>query len=124
MATIGGAKIIGTAFADFGFDVDMGPLFQTPLEAAKKASQDKVHVLGLSTQAGGHHVLIPQLMAALQAEKAENIIVICGGVIPPQDYEWLFAQGVSAIFGPGTPLLQAAETVLGLLEKRRILKFS
>lgn len=115
-----GAKIIGTAFADLGFDVEMGPLFQTPFEAAKQAAQDQVHVLGLSTQAGGHHVLIPQLMAALKAEKAENIIIICGGVIPPQDYEWLYAQGVSAIFGPGTPLLKAAETVLGLLEGREL----
>lgn len=112
-----GAKIIGTAFADLGFDVEMGPLFQTPFEAARQAAQDQVHVLGLSTQAGGHHVLIPQLMTALKAEKAENIIIICGGVIPSQDYEWLYAQGVSAIFGPGTPLLQAAETVLGLLER-------
>lgn len=114
-----GAKIIATAFADLGFDVDIGPLFQTPFEAAKQAAEHKVHVLGLSTQAGGHHVLIPQLMAALKAEKAENIIVICGGVIPPQDYEWLYKQGVSAIFGPGTPLLQAAETVLNLLENQK-----
>lgn len=73
----------------------------------------------MSTQAGGHHVLIPQLMAALKAEKAENIIVICGGVIPPQDYEWLYTQGVAAIFEPGTPLLQAAETVLNLLENQK-----
>lgn len=113
-----GAKIIATAFGDLGFEVDMGPLFQTPVEAVKQAVTHKVHVLGLSTQAGGHHVLIPQVMAALKAEKAENILVICGGVIPPQDYEWLYAQGVSAIFGPGTPLLQAAETVLDLLEKK------
>lgn len=113
-----GAKIIATAFGDLGFDVDIGPLFQTPSEAAKQAAEHKVHVLGLSTQAGGHHVLIPQLMAALKEEKAEEIIVICGGVIPPQDYEWLYAQGVSAIFGPGTPLLKAVETVLHLLEKK------
>lgn len=112
-----GAKIIATAFGDFGFDVDMGPLFQTPDEAVQQALELKVHVLGLSTQAGGHHVLIPQVMAALKEANAQDILVICGGVIPPQDYEWLYAQGVSAIFGPGTPLLQAAEKVLGLLEK-------
>ncbi|MBA3813602.1 MAG: methylmalonyl-CoA mutase [Alphaproteobacteria bacterium] len=111
-----GAKIIGTAFEDLGFDVDMGPLFQTPLEAAKKAVKDEVHVLGLSTQAGGHRVLIPELMMALKAEGAEKMIVICGGVIPPQDYEWLYGQGVSAIFGPGTPLIEAAKSVLSLLE--------
>lgn len=114
-----GAKIIATAFADLGFDVDMGPLFQTPLEAAKQAAAHHMHVLGLSTQAGGHRVLIPEVMKALKAEKAENTLIICGGVIPPQDYEWLYAQGVSAIFGPGTPLLEAAKTVLNLLEKRK-----
>jgi len=112
-----GAKIIATAFGDLGFDVDMGPLFQTPREAVKQAVEHGVHILGLSTQAGGHHVLIPQVMAALKEEKANHIMVICGGVIPPQDYDWLYDQGVSAIFGPGTPLLQAAETVLTLLEK-------
>jgi methylmalonyl-CoA mutase len=114
-----GAKIIGTAFGDLGFDVDMGPLFQTPLEAAKQAVAHQVHVLGLSTQAGGHRVLIPEVMSALKTAKAENIIVICGGVIPPQDYEWLYAQGISAIFGPGTPLLEAATRVLDLLKNTR-----
>lgn len=113
-----GAKIIGAAFSDLGFDVDMGPLFQTPLEAVQQAIERKVHVLGLSTQAGGHRVLIPQVIAALKTKKVDNIIVICGGVIPPQDYDWLYAQGVSAIFGPGTPILKAAEFVLKLLEER------
>lgn len=111
-----GAKVIATAFADLGFDVDIGSLFQTPEEAAQEAIEKKVHVLGLSSQAAGHRVLVPQLMAALKSGGAKNIIVICGGVIPPQDYEPLYAQGVSAIFGTGTPIFIAANTVMDLLE--------
>jgi methylmalonyl-CoA mutase len=112
-----GAKIIASAFADLGFQVDVGPLFQTPEEAAKAAVQKKVHVLGLSSQAAGHHVLVPQVLKALRETGGKDILVVCGGVIPSQDYEGLYAQGVAAIFGPGTPLLKAAETILTLLEK-------
>lgn len=111
-----GAKIIATAFEDLGFQVDVGPLFQTPEEAAREAVQKRVHVLGLSSQAAGHHILVPQVMKALKEAGGQEIIVVCGGVIPPQDYKELYAQGVAAIFGPGTPLLKAAETVLSLLE--------
>jgi len=114
-----GAKVIATAFADLGFDVHVGPLFQTPEEAVKEAIENKVHVLGLSSQAAGHRVLVPQVMAALKAADAKDMLVICGGVIPSQDYKKLYAQGVSAIFGPGTPILEAAETVLGLLERKK-----
>ncbi len=112
-----GSKVIATAFADLGFDVDIGPLFQTPEEVAKQAIENDVHILGLSTQAGGHRVLVPQTIAALKAEGADDIRVICGGVIPVQDYPVLYSEGVSAIFGPGTSILAAADKVLGLLEK-------
>ncbi len=115
-----GAKIIATAFSDFGFDVDIGPLFQTPEEAALEAIEKNVHVLGLSSQAAGHRILVPQLMAALKEKGGQDIIVICGGIIPLQDHDTLYAQGVSAIFGPGTPLVKAAHKVMGLLEKRKI----
>ncbi|MBL8676424.1 MAG: cobalamin-dependent protein, partial [Alphaproteobacteria bacterium] len=112
-----GAKIIASAFEDLGFQVDVGPLFQTPEEAVKVAVQKKVHVLGLSSQAAGHHVLVPQVLKALISAGGQDILVVCGGVIPPQDYEGLYAQGVAAIFGPGTSLLKAAESILTLLEK-------
>jgi methylmalonyl-CoA mutase len=112
-----GAKIIASAFEDLGFQVDVGPLFQTPEEAAKAAVQKKVHVLGLSSQAAGHHVLVPQVLEALREAGGQDILVVCGGIIPSQDYEDLYAQGVAAIFGPGTPLLKAAENILTLLEK-------
>ncbi|MBY0501559.1 MAG: methylmalonyl-CoA mutase [Alphaproteobacteria bacterium] len=114
-----GAKIIATAFADLGFDVDIGSLFQTPEEAAQEAIEKKVHVLGISSQAAGHHILVPQLMAALKSKEGKDIIVICGGVIPPQDYETLYAQGVSAIFGTGTPIFVAANTIMDLLEGKK-----
>lgn len=113
-----GAKVIATAFADLGFDVHIGPLFQTPEEAALEAIEQKVDILGLSTQVAGHHVLVPQVMDALKKHGAKEILVICGGVIPPQDYEKLYSQGVGAIFGPGTPILEAANKVMGLLERR------
>lgn len=113
-----GAKVIATAFEDLGFEVENGPLFQTPEEAVKQAIDHKVHVLGLSSQAAGHRILVPQVMAALKAAGAQNILVVCGGVIPPQDHETLYAQGVAAIFGPGTPLLKAAEQTLKLLERK------
>ena len=115
-----GAKVIATAFADLGFDVDIGPLFQTPAEAARDAIDNDVHVVGISSQAAGHSTLAPQLIAALRDEGADDILVICGGVIPRQDYETLFAEGVAAIFGPGTSIPDAATEVLELIEKRRL----
>jgi methylmalonyl-CoA mutase len=114
-----GAKVIATAFADIGFDVDIGPLFQTPNEAVREAIENDVHVIGISSQAAGHKTLVPQVIEDLKKEGAEDIIVVCGGVIPPQDYEELLACGVSAIFGPGTNILLAAREVLGIVQERR-----
>lgn len=114
-----GAKVIATAFADIGFDVDIGPLFQTPEEAARQAIENDVHVVGVSSQAAGHLTLVPQLMDALKAEGAGDILVVCGGVIPPQDYETLLAAGVSAVYGPGTNIPQAAGEILTLIGKAR-----
>ena len=110
-----GAKIIATAFADIGFDVDVGPLFQTPEEAARQAVENDVHVVGVSSQAAGHKTLIPQLIAALKAAQGEDILVVAGGVIPAQDHAMLTEAGVAAIFGPGTNLADAADEVLRLL---------
>ncbi len=114
-----GAKVIATAFADIGFDVDVGPLFQTPEEAAQDAIDNDVHVVGISSQAAGHKTLAPQLVKALAAQGAEDIIVICGGVIPQQDYEFLYSHGVKAIFGPGTNIPDAAENILNLIRSAR-----
>lgn len=114
-----GAKVIATAFADIGFDVDVGPLFQTPAEAAQDAIDNDVHVIGISSQAAGHKTLAPQLVEALQAEGAGDIIVICGGVIPQQDYEFLYSKGVKAIFGPGTNIPEAAQDILRLIREAR-----
>jgi len=114
-----GAKVIATAFADIGFDVDVGPLFQTPEEAAQDAIDNDVHVIGISSQAAGHKTLAPQLIEALKARDAGDIIVICGGVIPQQDYEYLTKAGVKAIFGPGTNIPTAAKNVLDLIRKAR-----
>jgi methylmalonyl-CoA mutase len=111
-----GAKVIATAFADLGFDVDVGPLFQTPAEAARQAVENDVHVVGVSSQAAGHKTLVPQLIEALRAEGAGDILVVVGGVIPAQDYEFLQQAGVAAIFGPGTNILEAARHVLALLQ--------
>ncbi|MBL0931475.1 MAG: methylmalonyl-CoA mutase [Alphaproteobacteria bacterium] len=113
-----GAKVIATAFADIGFDVDVGPLFQTPDEAARQAVENDVHVIGVSSQAAGHKTLVPALIAALKARKADDILVVCGGVIPPQDYDELLQQGVAAIYGPGTNIPHAAAEVLGLIRRR------
>jgi methylmalonyl-CoA mutase len=113
-----GAKVIATAFADIGFDVDIGPLFQTPEEAARQAAENDVHVVGVSSQAAGHKTLVPQLIAGLKAEGAEEIMVICGGVIPPQDYDELRRAGVAAIYGPGTNIPVAAAEMLELLRQR------
>ncbi|WP_415921102.1 methylmalonyl-CoA mutase [Tateyamaria sp. SN6-1] len=110
-----GAKVIATAFADIGFDVDVGPLFQTPAEAAQDAVDNDVHVIGISSQAAGHKTLAPQLVDALREAGAEEIIVICGGVIPQQDYQYLYDAGVKAIFGPGTNIPAAAQEILDLL---------
>jgi methylmalonyl-CoA mutase len=112
-----GAKVIATAFADIGFDVDVGPLFQTPEEAARDAIDNDVHVVGVSSQAAGHKTLAPALVEALKAQGAEDIIVICGGVIPQQDYDYLYKKGVKAIFGPGTNIPEAAKNILGLIRK-------
>ena len=114
-----GAKVIATAFADIGFDVDVGPLFQTPAEAAQDAVDNDVHVVGISSQAAGHKTLAPQLVGALKDAGAEDIIVICGGVIPQQDYQFLYDSGVKAIFGPGTNIPEAAEDILRLIREAR-----
>ncbi|MDF0600591.1 methylmalonyl-CoA mutase [Psychromarinibacter sp. C21-152] len=114
-----GAKVIATAFADIGFDVDVGPLFQTPEEAAQDAVDNDVHVVGISSQAAGHKTLAPKLIEALKAQGAEDIIVICGGVIPHQDYEFLKSAGVKAIFGPGTNIPEAAQEILRLIGSDR-----
>jgi methylmalonyl-CoA mutase len=111
-----GAKVIATAFADLGFDVDVGPMFQTPEEAARQAIENDVHVVGVSSQAAGHKTLVPQMIESLKSQGAGEIIVICGGVIPPKDYDELTAIGVAAIFGPGTNIPDAAEKVLDLIQ--------
>jgi methylmalonyl-CoA mutase len=113
-----GMKVIATAFADIGFDVDVGPLFQTAEEAAGQAIDNDVHVVGVSSQAAGHKTLVPELIDALAAAGAENIAVVVGGVIPPRDYDFLRSKGVSAIFGPGTPIPEAASEVLRVLRER------
>ncbi|MEQ6202532.1 methylmalonyl-CoA mutase [Sulfitobacter sp. HNIBRBA2951] len=114
-----GAKVIATAFADIGFDVDVGPLFQTPAEAAQDAVDNDVHVIGISSQAAGHKTLAPQLVKALKDAGAEDILVICGGVIPQQDYQFLYDAGVKAIFGPGTNIPDAAQDILKLIRATR-----
>jgi methylmalonyl-CoA mutase len=114
-----GAKVIATAFADIGFDVDIGPLFQTPEEAVREAIENDVHVIGISSQAAGHKTLVPQVIEGLKREGVEDIIVICGGVIPPQDYDEMLGFGVSAIYGPGTNILLAAHDVLRIIQERR-----
>ena len=113
-----GAKVIATAFADLGFDVDMGPLFQTPAEAARDAIENDVHVVGVSSQAAGHKTLVPMLIDELKKAGADNILVVCGGVIPPQDYDMLNEAGVAAIFGPGTNIPSAARKVLALISEK------
>ena len=110
-----GAKVIATAFADMGFDVDIGPLFQTPEEAAKQAIENDVHIIGVSTQAAGHKTLVPMLIEALKHEQADNVIVVCGGIIPEQDVPDLESQGVGAVFGPGTNIAEAALKVIKLI---------
>ncbi|HXV24432.1 MAG TPA: methylmalonyl-CoA mutase [Alphaproteobacteria bacterium] len=113
-----GAKVIATAFADIGFDVDIGPLFQTPEEAARQAIENDVHIVGVSSQAAGHKTLVPELVRALKAHGAGDILVICGGVIPPRDHDFLKEAGVAAIYGPGTHIPSAAAEILALLRRR------
>jgi methylmalonyl-CoA mutase len=115
-----GAKVIATAFADIGFDVDVGPLFQTPEEAARQAIENDVHVVGVSSQAAGHKTLVPELVAALEKAGGEDILVVCGGVIPAQDHEFLKRAGVAAIYGPGTNIPAAASEILQLIAKKRL----
>jgi len=113
-----GAKIIATSFADLGFDVDIGPLFQTPEEAAQQAAENDVHVLGISSLAAGHKTLVPRTIEALKALGREDILVVAGGVIPPRDYEFLYDAGVMGIFGPGTIIAEAAGEILVVLKKQ------
>ena len=110
-----GAKVVASGYADLGFDVDIGPLFQTPQEAAKQAVENDVHILGISSLAAGHKTLVPQVIAALKAYGRADIMVIVGGVIPPQDYQFLFDTGAVGIFGPGTKIAQAAIDLLRIL---------
>ncbi len=114
-----GAKVIATGFADLGFDVDIGPLFQTPDEAVREAIENDVHVVGISSQAAGHKTLVPQVIEGLKKQGASDIIVICGGVIPPQDYDMLYGAGVAAIYGPGTNIVNAAREVLEKITQKR-----
>jgi methylmalonyl-CoA mutase len=115
-----GARVIATAFADIGFDVDIGPLFQTPEEAARQAVENDVHIVGVSSQAAAHKTLVPALIEALRKDGAGDILVVCGGVIPPQDYDFLKQAGVSAIFGPGTNIPAAAAEILSLIRQHRM----
>jgi methylmalonyl-CoA mutase len=115
-----GAKVIATAFADIGFDVDIGPLFQTPEEAARQAVENDVHIVGVSSQAAAHKTLVPALIEALKREGAGDILVVCGGVIPPRDYDFLKKAGVGAIFGPGTNIPAAAAEILSLIRQQRL----
>jgi methylmalonyl-CoA mutase len=110
-----GAKVVSTGYADLGFDVDIGPLFQTPNEAVKQAVENDVHVLGVSSLAGGHKTLIPQVIEALKGYDREDIMVIVGGVIPAQDYQILFDAGVVGVFGPGTKISKTAIDILNVL---------
>jgi len=114
-----GAKVVATGYADIGFDVDIGPLFQTPAEAARQAVENDVHILGVSSLAAGHKTLVPQVIEELKKLGREDIMVIVGGVIPPQDYQFLYDSGVVAIFGPGTVISEAGIKMLELLIEAR-----
>jgi methylmalonyl-CoA mutase len=107
-----GAKVVATAFADLGFDVDMGPLFQTPEECARQAIENDVHAVGVSTLAAGHKTLVPAIIEELKKQGGDGIIVFVGGVIPRQDYDFLYQAGVKGIYGPGTPIPVSAKDVL------------
>jgi methylmalonyl-CoA mutase len=110
-----GAKVIASAFADLGFDVDVGPLFQTPREVARMAVENDVHVLGVSTLAGGHKTLIPELLAELKTLRRDDILVVAGGVIPPRDHAFLRGIGVTGVYGPGTIISVSAQNILSEL---------
>ncbi len=112
-----GVKVVATAYADLGFDVDLSPMFQTPEEAARMAVENDVHVLGVSSLAGAHKILVPKLVDALKQEGGEDIVVVVGGIVPPVDYDYLFAAGVSKVFGPGSMVTDSANQVLNILEK-------
>ena len=112
-----GQKVIATAFADLGFDVDVGPLFQTPEEAARQAIENDVHIIGVSSLAAGHLTLVPALQAALKGQGRDDILVVIGGVIPPQDFDALYAMGVKAIFPPGTVIADAAVDLMKKLNE-------
>ena len=114
-----GAKVIATAFADIGFDVDVGPLFQTPEEAAREAVENDVHIVGVSSQAAGHKTLVPALIQELRRQGAGDVIVIVGGVVPVEDYDFLKAAGVAAVYGPGTHIPTAAAEIMDIIRKVR-----
>jgi methylmalonyl-CoA mutase len=113
-----GIKVVATAFADFGFDVDISPMFQTPEEAAKMALENDVHIVGVSSLAAGHKTLVPELINSLKASGGEDILVVVGGVIPPGDYQFLYDAGAVGVFGPGTPLTKSASQVLTAVEEK------
>jgi methylmalonyl-CoA mutase len=113
-----GQKVIATAFADLGFDVDVGPLFQSPAETARQAVENDVHIVGVSTLAAGHLTLVPQLREELAKRGRDDILIVAGGVIPPQDYPALYEAGAAAVFGPGTVISEAAAALLHLLAER------
>jgi len=110
-----GAKVISTSFADIGFDVDIGPLFQTPEEVARQAIENDVHIVGASSLAAGHKTLVPQLIEELKKQGRGDILVVAGGVIPEQDYDFLYESGCVGIFGPGTKISKAAQQILSVL---------
>ncbi|MBP9954716.1 MAG: cobalamin-dependent protein, partial [Ottowia sp.] len=114
-----GAKVVATAFADLGFDVDIGSLFQTPEECARQAVENDVHAVGVSTLAAGHKTLVPAILAELKKQGADDIIVFVGGVIPRQDYDFLYEAGVKGIYGPGTPIPASAKDVLEQIRKAK-----
>ena len=114
-----GAKVVATGYADCGYDVDMGPLFQTPAEAARQAVENDVHILGVSSLAAGHKTLIPQVIEELKKLGRPDILVTAGGVIPAQDYDFLYKAGVDAIFGPGTRVSKSALEMIRLLNEQR-----
>ena len=112
-----GAKVVATGYADIGFDVDIGPLFQTPAEAARQAMENDVHVLGISSLAAGHKTLVPQVIEELKKQGREDILVVVGGVIPVQDYDFLYKAGVAAIFGPGISVTATGRKILEILHQ-------